>query len=44
MDKIIIYEYDRRNRESFTQLIEDNLGCIVSWAFFPIKKLNCHKM
>jgi len=39
MDKIIIYEYDRRNRESFTQLIEDNLGCIVSWAFFSNKEV-----
>ena len=34
MDKKIIYEYDRRNRELFTQQIEDNSGCIVNWAFF----------
>ena len=34
MDKKIIYEYDRRNRELFTQQIEENSGCIVNWAFF----------
>ena len=40
MDKKIIYEYDRRNRELFTQQIENNSGCIVNWAFFS-KNDNC---
>lgn len=34
MDKKIIYGYDRRNRELFANQIEENSGCIVSWAFF----------
>ena len=37
MDKKIIYEYDRRNRELFTRQIEEDLGCIVNWAFFSKK-------
>jgi hypothetical protein len=40
MDKKVIYEYDRRNRDAFTPIIEANSGCIVTWAFFSKKDNN----
>lgn len=40
MDKKIIYEYDRRNRDAFTPIIEENSGYIVTWAFFSKKDNN----
>ena len=40
MDKKVIYEYDRRNRDAFTPIIEENSGYIVTWAFFSKKDNN----
>lgn len=40
MNKKVIYEYDRRNRDVFTPIIEANSGYIVTWAFFSKKDKN----
>lgn len=37
MDRVNIYEYDRKNRENIVKAIEANGGQIVSWSYF-IKK------
>lgn len=34
MDRVSIYEYDRKNRERVVKAIEDAEGQIVSWSFF----------
>ena len=43
MKKIIIYEYDKRNRELFTEQIEKSAGCIANWEFF-CKKDNKYQL
>ena len=34
MDRVNIYEYDRKNRERITEAIEQASGQIISWSFF----------
>lgn len=34
MDRVTIYEYDRKNRERVTKAIEEQGGQILSWSFF----------
>ena len=34
MDRVNIYEYDRKNRECITEAIEQASGQIISWSFF----------
>lgn len=34
MDRVNIYEYDRKNRERITEAIEQAKGQIISWSFF----------
>ena len=34
MDRVNIYEYDRKNREHIVKAIEDGSGQILSWSFF----------
>ena len=34
MDRVNIYEYDRKNRERITETIEQASGQIISWSFF----------
>ena len=34
MDRVSIYEYDRKNRERIVKAIEDAEGQILSWSFF----------
>ena len=34
MDRVSIYEYDRKNRERVVKAIEEAGGQILSWSFF----------
>lgn len=34
MDRVSIYEYDRKNREHVVKAIEESGGQILSWSFF----------
>lgn len=34
MDRVKIYEYDRKNRERIVKVIEEEGGQILSWSFF----------
>lgn len=34
MDRVSIYEYDRKNRERVVKAIEEADGQILSWSFF----------
>ena len=34
MDRVSIYEYDRKNRERIVKAIEEAGGQILSWSFF----------
>ena len=40
MEKVSIYEYDRKNRERIVKAIEATGGQIFSWSFFAKKQSN----
>lgn len=39
MDRVSIYEYDRKNRERIVEAIEESGGQILSWSFFAKEQL-----
>ena len=39
MDRVSIYEYDRKNRERVVKAIEEADGQILSWSFFAKDQL-----
>ena len=34
MDRVNVYEYDRKNREQVVEAIEESGGQILSWSYF----------
>ena len=34
MDRVKVYEYDRKNREQVVEAIEESGGQILSWSYF----------